>query len=599
MFSARQSLETILLRREVIRREQLAKAQQVQKQTGARLEDVLIRLGYASAADVAVACAESLGIGFLDLGNVQVASAVIELVPESVARENCILPVAFEAPVLVVATADPASQDILQKLEFILNRPVRPVLAYRAQIIEAITRHYGESETQSVDSMLMEFTDTAIDFTETERRATSIDLESSAEADEDLDDTSIDLECSAQAEEEELDDEDLDDDEFEMTLDRDACAKPEAAPEVVGVRRKRGRFVDRRATVRFYQRMNPERLFPLLVVLSEKTIQEVVRRGVAQKQSKAFQVAEDSLVEIEPILPGCDCYPPREQVRVTRGEMTANFWVVPHVLGRLMHARVVVRQDGQVLAEVPLEARVVKQSLTMLLGALSLVLPFGLLLLKQMHLDFESQMQDGFGLYAQAAGFLLGALTPELLTGLLLAATGIMYLALRPRKRDVFWDVTPAEPEKTAVSQDGPVATGPETILEDLVSLLKRADEAYEAKDYATAFRLYERAGTGSRKAIHYFRASISAYRCGNTARALGILKEAETRLSPQEMKGSIWYNMGCFATRLGRFAEALQYLNRAVDAGYNNVEKYLRDPDLEPLRWQAGFKRLLVGLGG
>src|SRR5207302_1486436 len=32
----------------------------------------------------------------------------------------------------------------------------------------AINRHYGQSETESVDSMLAEFTDTAIDFTETE-----------------------------------------------------------------------------------------------------------------------------------------------------------------------------------------------------------------------------------------------------------------------------------------------------------------------------------------------------------------------------------------------------------------------------------------------
>src|SRR5207237_3185816 len=38
----------------------------------------------------------------------------------------------------------------------------------REQIIKAINRHYGQTETESVDSMLQEFTDTAIDFTETE-----------------------------------------------------------------------------------------------------------------------------------------------------------------------------------------------------------------------------------------------------------------------------------------------------------------------------------------------------------------------------------------------------------------------------------------------
>ena len=49
-------------------------------------------------------------------------------------------------------------------------------------------------------------------------------------------------------------------------------------------------------------------------------------------------------------------------------------------------------------------------------------------------------------------------------------------------------------------------------------------------------------------------------------------------------MSGAMWYNMGCFCTGLGRFAEAMRYLNRAVDAGHADPAKYLRDPDLAPL---------------
>ena len=42
------------------------------------------------------------------------------------------------------------------------------MLAPREQIVEAINRHYGQTETESVDSMIAEFTDTQIDLTETE-----------------------------------------------------------------------------------------------------------------------------------------------------------------------------------------------------------------------------------------------------------------------------------------------------------------------------------------------------------------------------------------------------------------------------------------------
>ena len=58
-------------------------------------------------------------------------------------------------------------------MRFILNRQVEIALAPREAILEAINRHYGQMEDQSADSMLQEFTDTAIDFTETEQESQS------------------------------------------------------------------------------------------------------------------------------------------------------------------------------------------------------------------------------------------------------------------------------------------------------------------------------------------------------------------------------------------------------------------------------------------
>ena len=114
------------------------------------------------------AIAEFHGLQFVDLTELDIPPAVIELVPESVARENVVLPLSLEGNVLKIIMADPTDYDTIQKLQFILNKDIQPVLAVQEQIIEAINRHYGQTETESVDSMLAEFTDTAIDFTETE-----------------------------------------------------------------------------------------------------------------------------------------------------------------------------------------------------------------------------------------------------------------------------------------------------------------------------------------------------------------------------------------------------------------------------------------------
>jgi len=71
---------------------------------------------------------------------------------------------------------------------------------------------------------------------------------------------------------------------------------------------------------------------------------------------------------------------------------------------------VVVRQDSDVLAEVPLEIAVVKQSRTRLMGALSLVLPFALFVLKLFGLDFESQQGRASACTPRRPGLMCAAL---------------------------------------------------------------------------------------------------------------------------------------------------------------------------------------------
>jgi type IV pilus assembly protein PilB len=61
---------------------------------------------------------------------------------------------------------DPNDFETVDKLRFILNREIEVVLAPKQSIVEAINHYYGgaSQETESVDSMLQEFTDTALDY---------------------------------------------------------------------------------------------------------------------------------------------------------------------------------------------------------------------------------------------------------------------------------------------------------------------------------------------------------------------------------------------------------------------------------------------------
>jgi type IV pilus assembly protein PilB len=83
-------------------------------------------------------------MNFANLKNVRIPESVLALLPESAVRENCVLPLAFQDGVLVVAIAsgDARAQDALEKLAFILNWRIEPVLADRDDLLAAIDRHY-------------------------------------------------------------------------------------------------------------------------------------------------------------------------------------------------------------------------------------------------------------------------------------------------------------------------------------------------------------------------------------------------------------------------------------------------------------------------
>jgi type IV pilus assembly protein PilB len=152
----------ILVRRGVIGPDQLEEA----KRSGGALEDALVKLGYADADDVVKAKAEQHGLAFIELREVEIPSAVVNLVPESLARENIVMPMSEGNGSIRVIMHDPMGFETIEKLRFVLNREIEVALAPREAIIEAINKYYGASasETESVDSMLIEFTDTQIDY---------------------------------------------------------------------------------------------------------------------------------------------------------------------------------------------------------------------------------------------------------------------------------------------------------------------------------------------------------------------------------------------------------------------------------------------------
>ena len=146
MGKARGEFTDILVKKGILGNDQLLEAKSLQQQTGAKMQDALVKLGYASLDEIMAAIAEHSGMQSVSLTETTVPQSIIELVPESVARENVVIPIAHDGNVLRIAVSDPSDYTTIEKLQFILNKDIQPVLAPREQIVEAINKHYGQGE---------------------------------------------------------------------------------------------------------------------------------------------------------------------------------------------------------------------------------------------------------------------------------------------------------------------------------------------------------------------------------------------------------------------------------------------------------------------
>jgi hypothetical protein len=78
--------------------------------------------------------------------------AAVELVPAPVARDNLVMPVAFDGETATFAAVNADGIGLADKLRFTLNENVRLLASPRAAIAAAIERYYGDA--RSADCML-------------------------------------------------------------------------------------------------------------------------------------------------------------------------------------------------------------------------------------------------------------------------------------------------------------------------------------------------------------------------------------------------------------------------------------------------------------
>ncbi len=127
----------------VITSEQLKKAIQEQRRGGERLEQTIVRLGYAKEELVLQCLADYFNLPFVDLDTYLIDEKVFQLVPEEVARRHTLIPLFKIGDTLTIAISNPLNLLALDEVRNKVKTDVEIAISTEKKIKKAIDQHYG------------------------------------------------------------------------------------------------------------------------------------------------------------------------------------------------------------------------------------------------------------------------------------------------------------------------------------------------------------------------------------------------------------------------------------------------------------------------
>ncbi|MBM4018250.1 MAG: type II/IV secretion system protein [Planctomycetes bacterium] len=149
-----------------------------QARSGRRLGEILISTGACTEEDIMRALAIQFDMEFVDVDLATVKPEVMEMMPEAMMKEYQIVPLEYKDGRLKVAITDPLDLESVDAIRFRLNMDVDCVLAAREKVQEIIKAYTEQAESESVDTMLQEFTSSDVDFVDRGEKGAELHAES-------------------------------------------------------------------------------------------------------------------------------------------------------------------------------------------------------------------------------------------------------------------------------------------------------------------------------------------------------------------------------------------------------------------------------------
>jgi type IV pilus assembly protein PilB len=147
MVEEKKSLGDFLIGLGVITADQLKKASQEQKQKGERLEQTIVRLGYAKEELIVQCLADYFNLPYVDLDTYLIDEKVVKTISEEMARRHTLIPIFKIGNTLTVAMTNPLNLLALDEVRNNVKTDVEIAISTEKKIKKAIEQHYGAAVT--------------------------------------------------------------------------------------------------------------------------------------------------------------------------------------------------------------------------------------------------------------------------------------------------------------------------------------------------------------------------------------------------------------------------------------------------------------------
>jgi len=137
-------LGELLIERGLINQHQLQKALAQQHAKGGLIGEILVELGFAKEEDIAQALTAQYGFPYLPLGNYDINTEILNIIPGRVARQYLLIPIDKIGNNLTIAMSNPLNIQAVEDVELLSGCSVQTFVATSSDVRKAITKYYKE-----------------------------------------------------------------------------------------------------------------------------------------------------------------------------------------------------------------------------------------------------------------------------------------------------------------------------------------------------------------------------------------------------------------------------------------------------------------------